>query len=440
LAAIPITEAHGRPRRRTHRTPPVADRGWLLRCYLLRSSDAVASAVIMYAVPLLVLTITHSAAWTGMAFLVEWGPRLVAIAGAGPLIDRHSPQSAVLGTSLLRAAASLGAMVGLAFGVGVGAVMAFGVVTGMLAEASFLAVESLGAEASRRAGPRAHQVQATLTSIDQTALLLGPLLGGALLLVSPALLLSTVIVLSAVTSTVALVLRTERPRLRVVTGHEQQQDSPLAALTAGLGTLRRTPALAWLVAALAAGNLVSGVLQVSTPITVTVELGHSSAAVGAVWSIAAGASLAAVAMSRRAVDRYGLYPVGLAAAVLMCAATLAAGLAPSLTPYTSAIAALMAAEGALTVVLRTARARLIPERGFAAALAVTVLLVLAPLPLAGLLVAAVPRGHLQGLVLAVGGVEVIVTAICYRGLWRHRADYEQTPVHEADHANQAQAA
>ena len=394
-----------------------------MRCYIVRASDGLAAAVVMYAVPLMILTLTRSAAWTGLAFLIEWIPRLVTIGGAGPLIDRYSATAAILGTSALRAAVAVVTLVALTAGAGATAILVFGVLVGMLADASFLASESLAAHASRRAGPRAHHVQSTMTGIDQSTLLLGPLFGGVLLLVSPALLLGVVAILSCLTTTAALVLR-DAPRDRVEPDPVAEPAAPLAALAQGLGTVRRTPALAWLVGALAVANLVSGVLQVSAPITVTRQLDHSSAAVGTVWSLATAASLLAVAAARRAVDRHGLYRVALAGAVLMCAATVAAGLAHTLTAYAVSIAAMMAAEGALTVVLRTARARMIPATGSATALAVIVLLVLAPFPFAGLLVAAVPITAMSHLVLAVAAVQIAATALCFQGLWKHRGAYE----------------
>ncbi|MBV6695583.1 MFS transporter [Kitasatospora aureofaciens] len=417
--ALPHGPGHKRSNRKgRHRVPPSAEGDWLLRCYVLRATDALASAVITYAVPLLVLTLTHSPTWTGLAFLLEWVPRLAAITGAGPLIDRYRPQSAVLGTSLLRITISLATLIGLAAGAGSWLVITFGVVCGMIAQGSFLACESIGGEASRRAGDQAHRVQAVMTGIDQAGLLLGPLIGGLLLLAGPALLLATVAILSTVTATVALTVHAERPRLRLA--DTTPVGSLFAGLPAGLGVIRRTPALAWLVGALAATNLAVGLLQVSAPITVTRHLHHSTAAVGLVWSIAAAASLAAVAYAHRAIDRHGLFRVGAASAAVICAATLASALAPTLATYATAVATLMAADGAATVVLRTARARLIPERRFAATLATTVLLVLAPLPLAGLLVALRPAAHLQALVVIVALGVSAATAACLRGLHQHR--------------------
>ncbi|WP_406080457.1 hypothetical protein OG468_08535 [Streptomyces zaomyceticus] len=48
---------------------------------------------------------------------------------------------------------------------------------GLLSEVSFVAVETLGAEACRRLGAEAHRAHAVQTGIDQGAILVGPLLG-----------------------------------------------------------------------------------------------------------------------------------------------------------------------------------------------------------------------------------------------------------------------
>ncbi|MFD0259024.1 hypothetical protein ACFVH7_12215 [Kitasatospora indigofera] len=273
-------------------------------------------------------------------------------------------------------------------------------------------------------------MQSVLTGTDRAALLIGPALGGLLLLTGPALLLTAGAILSTITATAALTVRSERPRLYAVT--DTVPPSLLARTATGLGVLRRTPALGWLVGTLACVNLGSGLVQLTAPITVTRDLHHSAAAVGLVWSIAVLATFAAVTLTRRAIDRHGLQRVGTAAAVAICTATLATALAPSLPLYTGAVVLLMAGEGAATVVLRAGRVRLIPERAFAATLTTTVLLALAPIPLAGLLVALWPAAHLRLLVLSVALVLTAATASCVNGLRRHRAAWDWLPQAEEE--------
>jgi hypothetical protein len=394
--------------------PALRRSGGLSPLYLMRASDALASTTATYAIPLLVLITTGSTALTGIAFLLEWTPRLSAFTFSGSLTDRFGAGHVFRFTNFVRAtmialAAVLLTALPRAGAVTTTVVLAFGAVSGLLAEVSFVAVETLGAEAGRHLGGQAHRVQAAQTGIDQGAVLVGPLLGGVLLLAGPGVLLA-VVALLAMTAAAAT------PDDSVpVEGH----CAPSSLLT-GWRILRRTPALAWLIGGLAASNLASGVLQAAAPITVIHRFHYSTAAVGAVWSAAAVASLLTVIAARKAIDRWSVWPVGAVAASVSTAACLAVALAPGFAAYTAAVAVLMAAEGALTVVLRTLRARLIPATAFGSTMAVTIILVLLPLPVAGALDAAVPAAGLPHLLLACALLQGAVLAACFSGLRRHR--------------------
>lgn len=389
--------------------------------YLMRAADALASVTATYAIPLLVLITTGSTALTGIAFLLEWTPRLGAFTFAGSLTDRFGAYHVFRCTNFVRAtvvALAAGVLTALPSGgtATTGVVLAFGAVSGLLAEVSFVAVETLAAQAGRHLGGQAHRLQAAQTGIDQGAALVGPLLGGLLLLAGPSVLLA-VVALLAMTAAAAT----------------QEDDAPAerhrapSSLLTGWRTLRRTPALVWLVGGLAASNLASGVLQAAAPITVIHRFHYSTADVGAVWSAAAVASLLTVIATRRAIDRWTVWPVGAVAAAVSTAACLGVALAPGFAAYTAAVAVLMAAEGALTVVLRTLRARLIPATAFGSTLAVTIILVLLPLPVAGALVAAVPAAGLPHLLLACAVLQGVVLAAGFSGLRRHRADCDPPP-------------
>ncbi|MEU9200393.1 MFS transporter [Streptomyces sp. DT224] len=390
----------------------------LSRTYVMRAADALASATATYAIPLLVLVTTGSTALTGLAFLLEWAPRLAAFAFAGSLVDRWGAGRVFRMSNLTRTAVVVVAGVVLFFLPSAGTVptvvvLAFGAVSGLVAEVSFVAVETLGAASCRLAGTTAHRVQAAQTGIDQGAMLVGPLLGGLLLLAGTTVLLSVVALL-------ALTAASTASGVAEATDH---RPAPGSLLT-GWATLRRTPALVWLVGGLIASNLATGVLQAAAPITVIHHFHYSTAAVGSVWSAAAVASLIAVWASRRAIDRFGIWSVGAGAAAVSTAACLATALAPNFGAYTAAVALVMAGEGAMTVVLRTLRSRLIPVQAFGSTLAVTIILVLLPLPLAGALIAIVPTAGISRLLLACAALQGLALTACFAGLRRHRTACE----------------
>ncbi|NEA37708.1 MFS transporter [Streptomyces sp. SID11385] len=393
----------------------------------MRAADALASATTTYAVPLLVLVTTGSTVLTGLAFLIEWVPRIAAFTVAGSLVDRWGAGHAFRVSNTARTlVVAVTAVVLLILpstgGFSTAATLVFGAVSGLLAEVSFVAIETLGAKASRDMGSQAHRVQAAQTGIDQAALLIGPLLGGLLLLAGPTALL-VVVALLALTAT------TLTPPTKAHT-HPTDDARERSSLRTGWTTLRHTPALVWLVGGLAASNLATGVLQASAPITVVHHFHYSTAAVGSVWSAAAVASLVAIWISRRAIDRFGIWAVGASMAALVTLACLGAALAPTFPAYTIAVAAVMAGEGAMTVVLRTLRAHAIPAPAFGSTLAVTIILVLLPLPLAGALIALVPADSIPLLLLACAILQGAALAVCFAGLRRHRSAYD-LPGHRA---------
>jgi MFS family permease len=393
---------------------PSVPRDTLNRTYLMRATDALASATATYAIPLLVLVTTGSTALTGLAFVLEWTPRVGAFTFAGTLVDRFGAHRVFRMSNLVRATAvALAASVLIPLPAAgpptTCVVLAFGAVSGLLAEVSFVGVETIGAQASRDLGHAAHRVQAVQTGIDQGALLVGPILGGLLLLAGPGVLLAVIAVL-ALLAAVAAPLH----------GAEAERHEVPSNLLTGWRTLRHAPGLMWLVGGLAASNLATGVLQAAAPIVVIHRFSSSTAAVGAIWSTAAVGSLAAVWIARRAIDRFQVWPAGAVTAALCTAACAATALAPNFGLYTAAVAVVMSSESALTVVLRTLRSRLIPAAAFGSTLAMTIIIVLLPLPFAGVLIAAVPAGQLSHLLFACTALQGAALAACFSALRRSR--------------------
>jgi hypothetical protein len=263
--------------------------------------------------------------------------------------------------------------------------MVLAATTGVLTEFSYIAAETAGAAAGRRAGSRAHHVQAVLLGIDQTATLAGPALAGLVLLAGPPSMLAVITGFSLVAAMLAL----RTPPSPVASARAPKARSGAGLLT-GWRTIRSLPALGWLVTGLTLSNLAPGLLQAAGPVIVVKHFGQSTTAVGLVWSAAAGATLLSVMLCRFALDRLGLWPVGAACAALASLATLAAAQAPDYPSYFVLVAVLMAADGGMTVVLRTLRSRLIPAEKFGSTLSATILILLLPFPVAGVLTALTP--------------------------------------------------
>ncbi|KPH97547.1 major facilitator superfamily MFS_1 [Actinobacteria bacterium OK074] len=372
------------------------------RVYAPRTCDALAFSMSTYAMPLLVLATTGSSSLTGLAFALEWIPRVAAFGLAGGLVDRRGAAIVCFLASLLRAVLVAAAAVVLVLLPGGTAetvtVMLLAAVTGALSQFSFVANEAVGAVVSRRAEGHAHRVQSVLIGIDQTATLIGPALGGVLLLAGPSKMLGCLTVLSFLAA--ALALQTPPTPLRSAQRAEALQSE---GLKDGWRTLRSLPALNRLVAGLIVSNLALGLLQSASPIIVVERFGLSPAAAGTLWSAAAASTLIALTVCRFALNRLGLWVVGAVCSSVASAACLTLAQAPTYAAYVVVMAVFMAGDGGLTVVLRTLRSLLIPPAAFGTTLSLTILLLLLPFPVAGLLVALTPV-PLLGHVIAVCAV------------------------------------
>ncbi|MFI8186712.1 MFS transporter [Actinacidiphila glaucinigra] len=387
----------------------------MARVHALRACDGLATSVAQYVTPVVVYQLTGSTAWAGVVFVAEWLPRLLAIGVGGPLVDRVPARTVMLVAGLARGGLVAAGMAAYAAGAGPLAIAAVGVGCGVAAEVTYLAAESLGATVAT--GPRAAGVQAAQTAIDQGAILTGPLLGGALLLFGPQYGLGLIAMLSL---TAAALARTVAARAHPAS----QEAEPVAetdsrGLRGGAAALKALPALAWLLAALASMNLMAALLQAATPVIVT-GFGHSPAATGAVWTASAAAALLAAAACARLLKCVRLSSLAIAASAGGAAATAAAGLAPSYLAYAAALAGLAACEGIAMVALRTARAALLPPRVFASAVALMVLVLIAPMPLGGAVLALVPADRLGAALITVSVLHAAVTACAARRLRRHR--------------------
>ncbi|MEU8543174.1 MFS transporter [Streptomyces sp. NPDC048717] len=413
---MPRTPVQPRPPAGRHARIP--DFGPVRGLYVPRAADAAAFAMSTYGIPLLVLAVTGSAALTGLAFVCEWVPRLSAFALAGAAVDRIGSTRVMRIASLARAAVALGAAAVLpAAGTGTVAVvtvMALAATTGVLCEFCYVAGESAGGAASRDAGDAGHRVQAALLGIDHCSTLAGPALAGFLLeYVGATGMLTTIAACSLLCAALAPRQRPRWPREAPV--------PVVQGMRTGWSTLRSLPALGWLCVGLLLSNMAIGLVQAAGPVLVVQHFGGTSSQVGLVWSAAALASLAMVTLARFAIDRTGLWPVGAAAAALASATCLAVSAAPTYLVFLVLVALLMAGEAGMTVVLRTLRARLIPAEAFGSTLSLIILLLLAPFPVAGALVALTPPELLGHVITACAVLQTLGLALSFAKLRTHPA-------------------
>lgn len=407
----------------------------LTRFYVLRTVGSLANQLLQFAVPILVYTSTGSVAWSGIALFVEWIPRLASLPVAGPLVDRYGIRRVYAVTNGFRCAAvtlTAGAMLG-APATRQWALIMLAVVAGACFEQTFVAEE----KAVRVLNPPGtmHKAQSVLGGIDQCMLVGGPALGGLLLVVSDA----SVVLVTAGLFLVSFVLiwrMSESPSVASTQPDQQGQQAGRDPATAsdihawrirtsdlarrlweGTRRVMRNPILRTVVLVTILVNLLVGTILAASPAMVVEHFGLPDSALGLVYTTAGIASLLTLAAAPWLIRVFGLLRIGVVTALGACALATSLGVAPFFAAYAALVATFMCAESLFTVVIRTVRARVVPEAEFGSTVGIIVLLNFVSIPIAGLLVAASEFGlSLSWLFVVVGTGTLLGTAVLCRHL------------------------
>jgi MFS family permease len=401
--------------------------------YALRFADSVATTTLVFAVPLMVYASTHSAAWSGVSFLLEWVPRLTAMPVAGPLVDRFGSCRIFIVTNSFRLVMSLATFAALAhYPHAWFLLVILAVVCGMCAQASFVAAEHMGMSVTGT--HQVHRVQAVQVGIDQSVLVLGPLFAGVLLAIDKNMVFIAVATLAL--GSITLAARLARAPLLADHTKKLKKDhnlSILEGIVGGLRIVKTQRPLMYATASAAAYNLLLGLVTAMMPAFVSQHFGRGSSSVSLLWTIAAIASILMVIMTGRIAERIGITRFGAIAAVTGCLAIAAASFAHSYKLFVLCVTLFIAMDAVYSVFLRTVRIRFVPQESYGSTVGVIVLLLLAPYPVAGALLAVVPFRDITPLLTccAVGAL-----AITLLGFARIDRRLLETPKSSSEVANQ----
>lgn len=379
----------------------------LNRAYMLRFADSVTTSTLIFAMPLMIYNATQSLAWSGLAFLIEWLPRLLSIPAAGPLVDVFSSRRMFIVANGGRLAVLAAAFVWLVVAPHAWMLLlGVAVINGMLAQLSFVAAEHLGVQVPTAKSH--HQVQSVQVGIDQSVVVLGPMLAGVLLLAGNVGVLAGVAVMAGVSLYLAICLR---PLLN--SKPAEQKVSVIAGFKQGLRIIAGNKSLQFVVMGTTAFNFLLALITVTTPAIVKEQFHGTDGHVSLLWTAGAVVSIVAVAIASRIMTRTGIVILGFISGIAASIAAIVAGFASSFVLYAVCVAVFLAMDGVYAVYIRTARARIVPMEHFGVTVGVIVLFSLIPFPLVGGLIAVIPQAVLPFLICICAVVSLIVTFISY---------------------------
>ena len=151
------------------------------RLFVARFLAALADQIMLFAVPVIVYSQTKSVALSGLAFFIEWLPRVISLPLAGSLSDRLGSRRIYLGADAIRAFSCLIAF-GLIYLFHTGyfvTLTIFMAISAFFYAQSYISLESLIPKiVSAQELPKA---QSKLQAMEQSAMIFGPALGATML-------------------------------------------------------------------------------------------------------------------------------------------------------------------------------------------------------------------------------------------------------------------
>ncbi len=385
--------------------------GVLARYYGYRFTAWLVDYLLLFGVPLLCYKVTGDLTWSGAALAAEWTPRLLSLAGAGYLVDRVSIRQLCLLGDAVRFAVAAACAVAAAVRPGLAIWLAVGLaaLAGTFFEQSFVAGEKAG---KLLAGEqRQAQVQTVLTGLEQIAVIAAPAVGGTLLLFRPVVFLAAACVLYGASFLLGFAL----PTVRTADGEK-------SSLLLGLRDTLCDPVLRPVVLLACGLNYMLGLINGAAAQIAGHRYGASTSALGYIYSAASIASIVVLAAAPRLIRALGLWRFGVAAALaspVLCALIVGS---PDLALFAVGLGGFMAVDSLYSVYMRTSRVERVPTSVYGSTVAAFGLVVIVPMPVAGLTLSLIGHHADPRVVLGVAAAAALMLAAALApGLSRNRA-------------------
>lgn len=358
----------------------------------------LADQILLFIVPLIVFRISGSVAWSGVAFFVESLPRYAAFPVCGVLCDRFPPVRLIHVSQILRALVCIGGAGGFFLFGGIGWVIGISAVAGILTTQGLMAREAMLPQYFHQ---DEYRKMLSYTQIaDQVGTVVGPLAAGSLLIVWS---WEIVIALSATIFVFADIMFS---RWKKQYGEREilanRVDGVLKPYLVATRHIVGIPGLLELIVLASGVNLVVGVTLATSAAMFTGVYAQSTSAYawlqmgGAVATVGVLAFVAHVRL-RAWVSEMAPYILIVLGGLLMAWIT-----HPAI--YVAGFLLVTGFDKMFSVVMRSARQRLIPPKDFGKTVGLIALLNNATQPLAGLLV-----GLFAG---RLGAATIIFTLTC----------------------------
>lgn len=352
----------------------------LSKYYAMRFASWLCDYLVLFAVPVLAYSQTSDVRWSGAAIFFQWGPRLLGLSTASLWVDGISPRRILIGSDGVRVATATvaGLLMILYPGAALPVLLAFAALVGICFELTFVAGEKLGR--SQVVPSEQERFQSRLTALEQVSVVLGPALAGAALSFPPFVLMWVTAALFGVSLTMSI---TTPPSSNsgVSAGRRSMRETLRIALADHI--LRRIILVAM------SSNFLLALINGSAADVTSHRFGTTTRELSLMYATASILSVVGLLVFPRLTQRTSLARTGRYVGVGMALSAGAVAVAHREWIFTAGLSAFLLSDAFFSVYLRVARVRRVAPETYAATVGLFGMLIIIPMPLAGLTLAIV---------------------------------------------------
>lgn len=357
----------------------------LISFLIVRFLSSVGDQLLLFAVPLLVYKATNSIAMSGLAFFIEWMPRIISLPFAGVFSDRFGGRKVYLIADSSRAIiCTIGFCLITAFPHYI-----FYFVSILMALSAIFYAQAFIAQESTipTLVPQEdlHKAQSMVQTIEQTAMIVGPLLGSLFSTFLPISDLLVIIAISFSASFVGMFLL--KGFYRNNTFSKASKSNILQNMYEGLLILGKSKKLIWLCVNTILVNLIWGLILATSAAFVTGTFNKSTAIFGYLQTTSGIVSIFALLITPRIINSTSIRIVGMISFGLIIMGAFLVGSNSSFLTFILGYLIILSMDGVFNIYIRTERAKIIPKEHMGKTIGLIVFVNQLSVPISGLLVA-----------------------------------------------------
>jgi len=380
---------------------------------LSRLIAALSDQFILFAIPLLIYRKTESISLAGVAYIIEWIPRLISPLMSGALVDSFCSRKVAVISDGIRCALCLVAYSLFVF-IPTAPFWIFASIAGAIGlfyETSYLAFDvSLTRTSKTEDLPK---VQSLIQSAEQLAFIVGPGLAVAIASVAS---LQFLFLFASGLFFVAAFLTSLTNQVGSV-NEMSTLSNAIASLREGFRKVATQPLLRKLSLICFLQNVAVGLCLSLSPGYLQEHFGLKESAFGMLSMLAGIASLVLFLILPRILKSLGMWGLCATAVIASPLALALMGMSQHYVPYYIGFASLVVVDGCLSIVLRTTRATLVPSQNLGAVISAMIFFLNVAFPLGGAFVGLfIPVLGGQALLLAVAAGWALALGFLLRGM------------------------